>query len=120
MTGRRGRDPKLIPPRGYRLWEREAACRSVDPELFFPPSHPESPSQRVAREAEARGVCASCPVLEQCRTLVDRMEAGVPARDWFGIWAGEDARERGRRRREESARLRVDEMHRWLAEHHAI
>src|SRR5215813_3967838 len=44
-------------------WRHEAACRDEDPELFFPISEV-GPGARQA--AEAKAVCARCPVREQC------------------------------------------------------
>ncbi|GEL25665.1 hypothetical protein PSU4_46190 [Pseudonocardia sulfidoxydans NBRC 16205] len=61
-------------------WRFRAACREVDPDLFFPPG-PAGPGQ--AQLAEAKAVCARCPVLLQCRTwaFVERERAGV----WGGL-----------------------------------
>jgi WhiB family redox-sensing transcriptional regulator len=44
-------------------WRHRAACRDKDPELFFPISDM-GPGARQA--AEAKAVCARCPVREQC------------------------------------------------------
>lgn len=43
-----------------RQWWEKAACRDVDPEIFTPPG-----SGRHAY-AEAREICAACPVRLQC------------------------------------------------------
>lgn len=61
-------------------WHQQAACRApdVDPNWFFP--------ERGERVAEARAVCARCPVVEECRA------AG--AREHFGIWGGTSERQR--------------------------
>ena len=47
-------------------WQYRAACRDLDTELFF---HPEGErgSTRRRRAANAKAICASCPVIEQCR-----------------------------------------------------
>ena len=47
-------------------WQMHAACRGVDSEMFF---HPEGErgGAKEAREREAKALCASCPVLMQCR-----------------------------------------------------
>jgi WhiB family redox-sensing transcriptional regulator len=42
-------------------WRSLAACRSADPDLFFPIS---SSGQSVAQVAEAKAICAGCPVLQ--------------------------------------------------------
>jgi WhiB family redox-sensing transcriptional regulator len=61
-------------------WRFRAACREVDPELFFPPG-PAGPGQ--AQLVAAKAVCARCPVLLQCRTwaFVERERTGV----WGGL-----------------------------------
>ena len=48
-------------------WQYEAACRDLDTELFF---HPEGErgSTRRRRAANAKAICATCPVIEQCRS----------------------------------------------------
>ena len=53
-------------------WHQEAACRGVGPRLFFP--------ERGDSTAQAKALCATCPVADACA------EAGrdEPA----GIWAG--------------------------------
>ena len=48
-------------------WRLQAACRGVDPELFFP-----SPRQRAAA---ARAICDGCPVRGEC--LAFALEAGI-------------------------------------------
>jgi WhiB family redox-sensing transcriptional regulator len=55
-------------------WQVDAACRYVDPELFFPVSErPTDPSVVAARR-----VCESCPVLDVCREwALTNMGAGV-------------------------------------------
>ena len=45
-------------------WRRYAACRTVDPELFYPTA--QSGPAHQAQVAEAKAVCARCPVREQC------------------------------------------------------
>jgi WhiB family redox-sensing transcriptional regulator len=40
-------------------WWRLAACRSADPDLFFPIS---STGRSLEQAAEARAICARCPV----------------------------------------------------------
>lgn len=47
-------------------WRDLAACRDVDPELFFPTA-PAGAALAVA-ERRALAVCAVCPVLAGCRT----------------------------------------------------
>lgn len=56
---------------------REAACRTVDPELFFPEKG------QSARGNEAIMVCFGCPVRKQC----DDYRKTTDTR--YGIWAGQ-------------------------------
>lgn len=63
-------------------WELQARCREHDPALFFGPNGFEPKRERLAREAAAKAVCATCPVLEPCRTRA------VMAHEAFGVWGG--------------------------------
>lgn len=62
-----------------------AACRDVDPELFFPPGTT-GPALRQIREAKQ--VCRRCPVQVSC--LQFALETGED----FGIWGGTTEDER--------------------------
>ena len=62
-------------------WQLRGACRSRDTELFFHPDNERGP-RREAREAAAKAVCASCPVLMQCR------EHALATREPYGVWGG--------------------------------
>lgn len=64
-------------------WRNLAACRGLDPELFYP--------DRGESTFQAKTVCRSCPVRGDC------LAAGLTER--FGIWAGTSERERRRLRR---------------------
>lgn len=79
-------DPAGIGRDGEDLsWQRRAACRRVDPDLFFPEPGEDGFDERLAA---AKQVCATCPVATACR---------AHARDRFerhGIWGGEAARHR--------------------------
>lgn len=50
-------------------WRARAACATADPDLFFPDS--DTPAARIA---EAKKICASCPVREAC--LKDAIRRG--------------------------------------------
>jgi len=69
-------------------WQYEGACRQADPTLFF---HPEGErgARRRQRDNAAKAVCATCPVLEQCR------EHSLQVREPYGVWGGltEDERQ---------------------------
>lgn len=77
-------------------WQYEGACRELDTEMFF---HPEGErgSSRRRRAATAKAVCATCPVMEQCRTHA------LASREPYGIWGGMTEEER----REEIAMQRI-------------
>lgn len=66
-------------------WQAQAACRDKDPALFFPPGDGRRPEQ-------AKAICDTCPVLEQCR------KAG--AEELYGVWGGMTVEERRSVRRE--------------------
>jgi len=72
-------------------WRSGAACRTEDPELFFPVGTGEPALVQTAR---ATAVCHRCPVMIRCRTwaLVTGQAAGV----WGGL--SEDQRRAARRR----------------------
>lgn len=63
-------------------WRTDAACKGLDPELFFP---------RRGDDSDApKAVCESCPVRIPC------LEHALAAPEFFGVHGGES--ERGRRR----------------------
>lgn len=65
-----------------RPWAVFAACREIDPEIFFPNGR--------EQEARALAVCATCPVVEDC------LEYAVDSRERYGVWGG--TTEKGRRK----------------------
>ena len=67
-------------------WRPDAACRSTDPDLFFP--------ERGASTKEAKAVCRGCVVREDC------LEYALANGEKFGIWGGLSERERRRIRRQ--------------------
>lgn len=70
-------------------WQNQAACRKVDPELFYYPDS-ERGAARKRRETAAKKVCASCPVLAVCaRFALENVEV-------YGIWGGLTEKERQR------------------------
>lgn len=68
-------------------WQLHGACRGQDTELFFHPEGERGP-RRAAREAAAKAVCATCPVLLACR------EHALAVREPYGIWGGLSEQER--------------------------
>ncbi|KAA8831828.1 WhiB family transcriptional regulator [Bifidobacterium tissieri] len=77
-------------------WMRHAACRDAPPDLFFPTQ------QNRTRARHALAVCASCPVIDQCRAYMQHMsrQSGYPLVGvWAGIWLDDPDRPRQYRRR---------------------
>ena len=66
-------------------WFSLAECKGLS-SIFFPPSA-ERPQARERREAQARAVCGSCPVIVECRDFARRHHE-------YGFWGGESEEER--------------------------
>jgi WhiB family transcriptional regulator, redox-sensing transcriptional regulator len=64
------------------LWQHRAACRGPNQGIFFPPSAMERRSEKRVRERRAKEICASCPVLFDCRNYA------ITIREQHGIWGG--------------------------------
>ena len=70
------------------VWQLRAACRGPHAAVFFPPPRFERKHERLAREADAKGICLSCDVREEC------LEYALANDERFGIWGGLSERER--------------------------
>ena len=72
-------------------WRHDAACRDVDPELFFPIGNT---GPAILQIDEAKQVSHRCPVMEPC--LQWAIESGQDS----GVWGGlsEDERRAVKRR----------------------
>ena len=72
-------------------WRHEAACREVDPELFFPIGNT---GPALLQIEEAKQVCRRCSVMDEC--LRWAIDSGQDA----GVWGGmsEDERRALKRR----------------------
>jgi WhiB family redox-sensing transcriptional regulator len=66
-------------------WMERAACRGRT-HLFFGIAG-ERPERRARREAQARKICLSCPVMLECRAV-------ARANRENGFWGGESEEER--------------------------
>jgi WhiB family redox-sensing transcriptional regulator len=78
---------------GDRRWQERANCLGVDPDLFFP--------ERGASTREAKSVCGSCEVREEC------LEYALVNGEKFGIWGGLSELERRRLRRQRALARRA-------------
>jgi WhiB family redox-sensing transcriptional regulator len=81
-------------------WREAGACRSADPELFFPV--PVGTAAR-AQVITALRICGRCPVREEC------LEFAMRTGETHGIWGGKTPDERirawrARNRRADAAR----------------
>jgi WhiB family transcriptional regulator, redox-sensing transcriptional regulator len=58
-------------------WRSVAACRSADPDLFFPVS---SSGKALEQAAEAKVICAGCRVRRECLAFALRTD------QMHGVW----------------------------------
>lgn len=74
-----------------KAWRQRAACRGVDPDIFYPVTDEDAD--------EARSICRGCDVHEAC------LEWALQTRERDGVWGGATERERRRmiRQRRRSA-----------------
>lgn len=72
-------------------WRNQAACRGLDPSIFYPVTDEEA--------GMAKGVCEDCSVREAC------LEHALGRREKEGVWGGCTEKERRRiiRQRRRSA-----------------
>lgn len=76
-----------------RAWRTHAACRDMDPGIFFPTTGSDV--------APAKAICAACPVAAQCG------EYALGRNEDHGVWGGMSERERRRVRRQRSIARRA-------------
>lgn len=97
-----GRTPRTETPTSYRVpkpdvpdpspgWQKRGACRSEDPELFFPVGNT---GPGLLQIKDAKAVCHRCDVVDEC--LQWALESGQD----HGVWgnASEDERRAMKRR----------------------
>lgn len=76
-------------------WMRYAACKGVDPNMFFPTTTHQGPGGMPPAVFEpAKRICAECPAIKACRNYA----LADPSLD--GIWGGTTENERRRIRRQ--------------------
>jgi WhiB family transcriptional regulator, redox-sensing transcriptional regulator len=78
-VGRASRLPG--PGAGRWAWQQRAACQGMDSSRFFGPER-ERATAGAARIAAAKGVCADCSVVLECRVFA--LHSGEP----YGVWGG--------------------------------
>ena len=78
-------EPRHVEPTARDDWAARGNCKGKT-SLFFAP-RAERPQARVRREAQARLLCRSCPVEDQCRTHARLHHE-------YGFWGGESEEER--------------------------
>jgi WhiB family transcriptional regulator, redox-sensing transcriptional regulator len=75
--------PRVLPARfDGEGWEAQGRCRTEDPALFFGPNRFEPKHERLAREAAAKAICATCPALVPCR------QHALAHGELYGVWGG--------------------------------
>jgi WhiB family redox-sensing transcriptional regulator len=90
-AAQRARRARRNPPRRPALPSppaslADAACKGADTDLFFGPDA-EFVTARKKREAEAKAICARCPVRDAC--LAYALDTGQ-----YGVWGGLNEDER--------------------------
>jgi WhiB family redox-sensing transcriptional regulator len=63
-------------------WRRHAACRGLDPEIFYPALDDDV--------EDAKAICTDCAVRETC------LEFALQVREKEGVWGGATEKERRR------------------------
>ena len=71
-------------------WRHEAACREVDPELFFPIG---TTGPALEQIETARRICTACHVAREC------LEFALATNQEAGIWGGTTEEERRKLRK---------------------
>ncbi len=79
-------------------WRRAAACRDLDPNLFFPVGVTGAALEQIAA---AKSICAGCQVEDACLSFA------ITTNQEFGVWGGTSEEERRVLRRQWRARARA-------------
>ena len=78
-------------------WRDRAACRSTDPDLFFPVG---TTGPAISQIEAAKDVCRACPSLDPC------LEFALATNQESGVWGGTSEDERRKLRKQWVARQR--------------
>jgi WhiB family transcriptional regulator, redox-sensing transcriptional regulator len=73
--------PKTVSPPPWSSWQLSAACRGQDTAIFYLHERERGPSAR-RHEAQAKQICATCPVRAQC------LAWALESREPWGVWGG--------------------------------
>ncbi|EFE71205.1 MULTISPECIES: WhiB family transcriptional regulator [Streptomyces] len=76
-------------------WRNRAACRTEDPDLFFPIG---TSGPALLQTEQAKAVCRRCPVREQC------LQWALDTGQSIGVWGGTSETERRALKRRITAR----------------
>ncbi|MEW2075936.1 WhiB family transcriptional regulator [Streptomyces sp. NPDC012403] len=76
-------------------WRARAACRTEDPDLFFPIG---TSGPALMQTEQAKAVCRRCPVREQC------LQWALDTGQSIGVWGGTSETERHALKRRVAAR----------------
>ncbi|GAA3170628.1 MULTISPECIES: WhiB family transcriptional regulator [Streptomyces] len=76
-------------------WRNSAACRTEDPDLFFPIG---TSGPALMQTEQAKAVCRGCPVREPC------LEWALETGQSIGVWGGTSETERRALKRRTAAR----------------
>lgn len=79
-------------------WTGQADCATSDPDLWFSPNADDI--------EEAKRICSSCPVRQQCADRAAEFEGNLSHGYRHGIWAAEDTHERAARSKGQHERSR--------------
>lgn len=69
-------------------WRTQAACRTLDPDVFFTSDSFENKQEKEERELAAKAVCDRCDVRSEC------LDYALRAGERYGIWGGMNPAER--------------------------
>ncbi|MHB1988518.1 MAG: WhiB family transcriptional regulator [Acidimicrobiales bacterium] len=87
-SGDRAREGHVVAHQHDDAWQIRAACRGPQAVVFFPPSYVERKDERLGREQEAKSICVTCSVREDCLDYALRIQ------EPHGIWGGLNEAER--------------------------
>jgi WhiB family redox-sensing transcriptional regulator len=63
-------------------WRENAACLAYPAVVFFGVDDTEAPAERRAREEQAKRICFTCGVRQEC------LEYALATKEPYGIWGG--------------------------------